>query len=216
MRVDGEIRHDGTMFANGVDGSYNNRAGGTIFLTAGSMLGFGTLQANGANMTGHGSGGGGRISLVVTNRGADFVKLTGSVRAFSGMYLPSYVNAGGGGAGTIYLEHWPDRPDRGTVLVNNTTAASTGPTDLPPRSHYVSGEVDFVSFRVSNAGKLTLTNDLMVGDIWLDTANARLDLGGKTLTVRSREHPLGPGTVLNYGEIIWWPLIPKGTLFIAK
>ena len=83
-------------------------------------------------------------------------------------------------------------------------------------SHYSPGEVDFVAFRVSKAARLSITNDLTIGDIWLDTANSRLDLGGNTLTVRSREHPLGPGTVLNYGQIIWLPEIPRGTIHYAK
>ena len=120
------------------------------------------------------------------------------------------------GAGTIYLQHWPDRPGRGTVLVKNNNVANTGPTEVPPYTNYISGEAQFATFRMSNAGKLTLLNDFTVGDIWLDTANARLDLGGKTLTVRSREHELGPGTVLNYGQIIWLPDIPKGTIYFAK
>ena len=127
---------------------------------------------------------------------------------------------GGGGVagapGTIFYKRWSDRPGRGTVLVNNNNASNTGPTDVPPRSHYTAGEVDFVSFRVSNAARLSITADVTVGDIWLDTANARLDLGGHTLTVRTREHPLEPGTVLNYGQILWLPDIPRGTIYFAK
>jgi len=54
---------------------------------------------------------------------------------------------------------------------------------------------------VDGKNGMRLTNDFTVGDIWLDKANAVLDLGGNTLTVNTREHPLTPGTVLNYGAI---------------
>ena len=51
--------------------------------------------------------------------------------------------------------------------------------------------------------------------IWLDSTNAWLDLGFRTLTVHAKEHSLAPGSVTNYGAIIWIP-DPRGTLVIVR
>ena len=194
------------MIADGTDGNLAS-AGGSIWLTSGSLSGDGAIRAI-AGVYQNASPGGGRISLVVTNAGADFQNFSGQVLAYGGS------GSAPGGAGTIFWKRAADWSRRGAVWLNNN--GHGGNTDVPPLNHYVTGEAEFVSFNVTNGATLRLTNDVMLGDIWLHSTNSWLDLGGRTLTVRSREHPLGPGTVLNDGEIIWWPYIPKGTMFFAK
>ena len=108
------------------------------------------------------------------------------------------------------------KPGRGTVRVANFDRGGQPITEVAYPTLAVPGEADRAIFRVRDGAYLRLLNDFTVGDIWLETPNARLDLNGKTLTVRSREHPLAPGTVQNYGAIIWLPEIPKGTIYNAK
>ena len=158
--------------------------------------------------------GGGRVALAVTNAGADFSEYSGQVQAFGS----SGGSAGAGaGAGTIYWRRAEDckgNKTNGTVVVANNNAGYY--TDVPPALHDVPDEVNFVAFIVSNSATLRLTDDFIIGDLYLRSAEACLDLGGKTLKIRSREHQIGPDeppNVLNYGEIIWWPDIPKGALF---
>ena len=213
----GTIRLDGLLIADGAEATHYQGTGGSVFLTAGAIRGIGKITANGGDMTqSEAAAGGGRISLVVTNMGADFAAFTGELEARSTVQLPARSDARGAGAGTIHLKRWADRPGRGTVFIDNKNKDNSGLTDVPPYTNYVTGEVDFAPFRVSNRATLRLTNDFMVGDIWLDTANSILNLNSRTLTVRSREHPLGSGTVQNYGEIIWLPYVPKGTMYFAK
>jgi hypothetical protein len=130
------------------------------------------------------------VALVLTKALADFSAYTGSIEAF-------------GGAGTVYKQRAADLPGRGTVLIDNDNCTAPRETEVPSSIYGVPGEADRAIFRVANAGWLRLTNNFTVRDIWLDTANARLDLGSRTLTVLTRQHALGPGSVVNYGAIVW-------------
>ncbi len=202
LNATGEIRNDGLLCADGSSASGRSGSGGTVWLTSGTLIGIGTIRANGGSAN---PAGGGRISLVVTNTGADFALYTGSVLAFGGN--------SSAGAGTIYKQIAADRPGRGTVFLNNNGYTS-GYTDFPPSTNYVAGEVERTAFYVTNAAIFRLANDLTVGDIWLTSANAQLDLGLKTLIVHSRQHAFS-GTVVNWGTIIWMPDV-AGTVFSIR
>ncbi len=196
----GAIRNDGLICADGSGGRAGS--GGSIWLTSGTLGGAGTIRANGGSAN---PGGGGRVSLIVTAPGADFSSYAGVVTALGGGAKT--------GAGTIYRQRAAERAGYGTALVNNNWS---GYTDLPPGSSNVTNEVNFVSFIVTNTATLRLTNDFIIGDIYLKSAASWLDLGFKTVWVRSREHEIGPGAatnVINRGTIIWWPDIPKGVMF---
>ncbi len=125
------------------------------------------------------------------------------------------TRAGGAGAGTVYWEKGSDLSGWGVVRIDNENKTSTGYTDFPPYTNAILGEMDRAVFRVSNAGVMRLRADFTVGDIWLETENAVLDLGSNTLTVNSRKHELGLGSVTNYGAIVWKGL-PPGVLIIVK
>jgi hypothetical protein len=201
LTVGGEVRVDGALRAESV--SQNNRpgSGGSIFVTAGTLSGGGIISANGGSA--YADGGGGRIALVVTGSGADFSRFTGTISSYGGN-----ASAARGGAGSIYRQCAAERTGRGTVWVNNGNTTGRRNTDVPPGADYVTGEVDFSPFHVTNAATLRLTNHFTVGDIRLDSTHAYLDLGFWTLTVHSRQHALGPGSVTNWGTIVWAPIIP--------
>ncbi len=106
----GELRIDGTLFADGGYASAGTRSGGggggSVYLVSGLLTGGGTIRANGGECTGAGQagggGGGGRVAL-----------LYGSLSGFDP--LTQIESSGGrntnlladpsfhGGAGTIYL-----------------------------------------------------------------------------------------------------------------
>jgi hypothetical protein len=204
MRVTGTLRHDGVMQANGQSSNQRTGSGGSVYLTVGELIGTGSIQANGGDGTAGTVGGGGRVALVVKNAGMDFAGYTGIVQARSGQYGSSANSAG---AGTIYKQRGDDRPGRGTVLVDNNNLANSGYTDVPPSPPgNAPNEVNHASVYVTNGATLRLTNDFTVGDIFVRSANAWLNLGSRTLTVNTRQHAVGPGTatnVLNYGAILW-------------
>ncbi len=183
-------------------------SGGSVFIHAGAVRGAGTIRVNGGDS--YNGPGGGRISLVATNAGEDISAFTGTLSAFGG----AGSQTGRGGAGTIYRECPSDGAGRGVATVANNNLSGFH-TDLPSASHGIPGETERLVFRIADAAKLRLKASVTVGDIWLDTANALLDLGSNTLTVNTRQHPLGLGSVTNYGAIVWRGL-PPGAVIMVK
>ncbi len=224
LRVTGTIYHDGSIKANGSLVRYGSGAGGSIFLTAGELTGDGTIEANSTG-TDLRRGGGGRIALVATNQGAVIHSFIAGSNVLA--YPVNNHSSGGAhhaGAGTIYMQSGDDAPGYGTVYVAlNNQSVDPGYTDigeptLEGSTPHLESQADAAAaatFRVSDGAILHLTSDTKVGDIWLDTANATLDLNHHTLTVNSSEHDLGPGrnNVWNEGAIAWLQI---GTLIMIR
>ncbi len=107
----------GTISANG--GSWPMGSGGSVFITAGSIAGSGTIRANGGgDNINTGGGGGGRVAIVLTGTDADFSSFSSTPTAYGGKTTsPSTVD---GAAGTVYLETEPQASGQGRLIVNNT------------------------------------------------------------------------------------------------
>lgn len=114
LRVGGETLFDGgTINANAV-GGLSGSAGGSVWLTTGSLAGTGSIQANGSGGSSTGSnngGGGGRIAVVLTN-GTSFASVT--MQAFS---LTGAQHRGA--AGTVYRESTEHAPGAGILTIDN-------------------------------------------------------------------------------------------------
>ncbi|HOX55407.1 MAG TPA: hypothetical protein P5205_01285 [Candidatus Paceibacterota bacterium] len=205
LSVSGILLLNGRISADGqgglVDGS-GGGSGGSIWLTAGTLAGSGTISANGGmgngiGFVGGGGGGGGRIAIehgmalffgVVTARGGS--------------------GSAAGGAGTIYTratsQSW------GTVLVDNggqvgtnTTlgSSSSGIVDLTVQGGAVL--IPFVpqtirNLLVASGGWLRLTNYDYVMTV---TGNATVQAGGGILA-DGAGHPgnAGPGAGRYYSS----------------
>ena len=206
LQVSGVLSNEGVISANGVEESSQRPAsGGSVFITAGALAGTGDIQADATPSPGGAAGGGGRVSIVLTNSAADFIAFSGPIHAFGG----SPGDALNAGAGTVYMQNGADRAGRGVVWVNNENRLRTGYTDVPPGPPCVTNELKFATLIVTNAATLRLTNDFAVGNVFLTSANATLNLGFNTLKVNAKEHPIGLGVVTNHGAIVW---IVDGTI----
>ena len=133
MAVSGTVSNNGLISANAQPVTQHTGAGGSINITAGAIVGDGTIEANSAtNVTGSNPGGGGRISLAVTNAGADFTGHPGPITAYGGRKMPSGTS---GGAGTVYLREAGQGLYDGMLSVDNNgysglwTEISTSVTD---------------------------------------------------------------------------------------
>ena len=117
----GDMVIDGTIAASGANNtSCHNGAGGSIFLTASTLAGAGTLNANGGTGTGNTydcGGGGGRIAVKLTGAGADFTSFTGTIKAKLGRKTYASAKSDGSG-GTIYLEETADGAGCGTLIID--------------------------------------------------------------------------------------------------
>ena len=98
--VDGIIDANGSVAANGNTGS---GAGGSIYFSANTVTGGGTIRANGAASSSGSGGGGGRIALYYTTASGGFTYPTNILSRFQ-----AYGNTGttgqNGSAGTVYLK----------------------------------------------------------------------------------------------------------------
>lgn len=100
---------DGSVSARGAE---NGGAGGSVYLRADSLGGYGTISASGGYSSTGAGGGGGRVSVII--RGADTTG--GAMISASGG--GGYVTGMAGAAGTVYLE-FPSDSGRGTLKINN-------------------------------------------------------------------------------------------------
>jgi hypothetical protein len=213
LKVRGALTLDGDMRANGLWQHFNSGAGGSIFLTAGTLKGRGSLQADGGSVNNHSCGGGGRIALVLTRPGSDFSAFSGAVMACGGR------QAGTGkvlaGAGTVYWQKGSDLPGRGTIIIDNDVNHSGNQryTDLPSPLLAPARETYYATVRVLNCGMVRFVDDVRVGDLWIEPVTTRLNLNSKTLTIRARRHDLGLGTITDYGEIVW---MADGTVLMVR
>ncbi|NLB54903.1 MAG: hypothetical protein GX811_03915, partial [Lentisphaerae bacterium] len=205
------IRHDGAIYANAYSSAtYYSASGGSVWLKTGKLYGIGTIEARAQDVTTT-MGGGGRISLVATNKYVDFSQFTGYVTARGSHQSPAFTNANDAGTGTIYWEAGPEEEGKGKVILKNYNKWRTGYTDFPSYTDEVANEADFVVFFVQDGAKMRLRDDFTVGNVWVSSTNELLDLNFKTLYVNAEEHDFPPDTVINYGEIVWW-VRPPGTV----
>jgi len=109
-----------TFTVQGKRGDYYTGAGGSIFITAGTIAGAGTFNARGAISNGYGGGGGGgRIAFHLTDSGADFSRFTGTYATHA------QASDQSGYGGTTYFETAADGAGGGILTVDGVTAWTT-------------------------------------------------------------------------------------------
>ena len=122
----GSVTVDGAIRANGVlTGPFNDRggAGGSVWITAASVGGGGTIEVHGGDNSSWGSGGGGAIAI-------EYASTSGTV--LNNLVARTGSPAGGnryGGAGTVYLKG--PAAVYGDLAVDNLGVAIVQATDLP-------------------------------------------------------------------------------------
>jgi hypothetical protein len=213
LEVGGLAQIAGTIDARGGRGSgpEPGPAGGSVWLTAGSMSGSGLLTANGAQ--GYFSGGGGRIAVDVTNATG-----FGSVRmqAYAGSWGDSNRR---GAAGTIFRK---SLEEPGFLLIDNNDMVQAGGltetwyTEFPAA---IGGDGPerlrtlFVS--LARRARVGISRpDLSIGNLTVDSTSV-LYLNGYNLYVRS-QYPkggLGGTVVAEGGRIVW---LTAGTLLFIR
>jgi hypothetical protein len=164
LHVGGHARIDGTIRSSGVTGVGNAAntasAGGSIWITAASMSGAGSIDASGFKGLKGGGGGGGRIAVILA-AGTDF----GNVQFIApGGASDSLVD--GAGAGTVYLETMNQPGGRGTLRVVNAGIAPlpqyASYTLMPLAGPYTPDPVDLDAFGeivIGGMGVLAVNSD---------------------------------------------------------
>ncbi|MBO7721521.1 MAG: hypothetical protein J6T01_03850 [Kiritimatiellae bacterium] len=130
LAVGGILAVGGSVSAKGNDQTGYPAAGGSVWITAGRLVGSGEIRANGGKVTTvaaafPGAPGGGRIAVTVTNEGARVSDFTGVITACGGCGVKSVSTLPYGGAGTVYLRDFDQGDDDGVLIIDNANSVKT-------------------------------------------------------------------------------------------
>ena len=192
VAVAGTLTVDGTISAAGQVGG----AGGSIYLTASTLTGGGSIRADGGNAsnTSSGGGGGGRVALL-----ADTLNFSGNLTAIGGTGGPA------GGAGTVFTQVTAEA--YGQLRLDN--AGRSGYTRLNA-SIWPAGQV--CALRIAGAAIVIPAMPITVSQLDI-TTGAMLTherLGGQPLRIAVLgSATIGTGASINvdgagYYNVGWW------------
>lgn len=183
VNVAGTFTLNGTANVKSIQTNWSApRAGsGTLNITAGRLVGSGSFSADGLRTENRDglSGAGGRIAIRLTEKDATFETFTGSITADSASNVASLAAS----AGTVYLQTGMESEGAGRILVRSTNNINV-PTPIP--SLLKGGENDVLKqakLELQSYGRVQLAANVKMSELSVG-ANAKLDLNGKTLTVR--------------------------------
>lgn len=129
--VSGALTVDGAIDANGSPADYDQGGncaggvGGSIDITAGSLLGSGEIRADGGSKPVN-RGAGGRVAVKLTDKAADFASFAGNISAGGRVRQQSnYQASNDSSAGTIYLQTGAEGEKCGTIRIAQRQSART-------------------------------------------------------------------------------------------
>lgn len=200
-------------------GDWYNGSGGSVQVHCGTLLGAGEISADAGYVTSGCAGGGGRVAVYQTVQ-KDLSLFEGTIHATGGRTKKTPdINAPNSSAGTVYVQNAGERGGEVTLWNNGSTqfAESMGTVIPAPYEGDSRRSLRNVRFRLLSGGHFSLTNDLTVWDVALDSANSKLQLNGHTLTIRSFEHKDRAGwigTVAEGGGQVIWKKDPRFYLIL--
>jgi len=149
-------------------------SGGTVFLTTGTLTGNGTINA-GALAGATSSGGGGRVSVILTN-GNDFGNVTMLATSAMASHRP-------GSPGTVYTQTRDQGPGGGTLVINATnivaaavssTLISSNVTDCLVGTVVITNKA---KFQIDTNQSLTVNGSWTNKAVFIANTNSTLILG---------------------------------------
>lgn len=213
LHVSGTLTVNGEILADAKGKVwYWNASGGSIDVRCGTLAGAGVIHATGGYVTKSGweCGGGGRVAVRQTVANDFTTSWSGKVSTYGAFSPDVETGKPQAGCGTVYLQSAADREGGGVIFVDN--AGGTGFTDFPMREDRSSRWAYREATLALSAGTtLVLVNDVTVFDLDVKHANAKIDLNGHTLRIRSKAHedgagwaaPTGTCVKANGGRIEW-------------
>uniref|UniRef100_A0A7C4M0I6 Fibronectin type-III domain-containing protein n=1 Tax=candidate division CPR3 bacterium TaxID=2268181 RepID=A0A7C4M0I6_UNCC3 len=149
MKADGNAYIQGSVTANGSNGSHAGASGGGIKIEANNIYGTGLITANGGDYGTSGNnqgGGGGRVALIYKNSNSFF----GEIKSLGGL---GYSNAGGS-PGSIFFAKTPSIGETDTSLYTNRELIIKGNQVASNNYKIPSGDYTFVSVKALSANKV--------------------------------------------------------------
>ncbi len=207
LTVDGVIRSRGFGYAlngtnpdTGEPNAGGAGSGGSINITAASLSGLGSIDANGGNNGLYGPGSGGRVKVALTGANAGFTGFAGTIEAVGGwmesLESPVIYDVSPAAAGTVCLQTAGSDP---VVKVHNVFRiagvdsrwrVATGEA-IPSATHIPSMQdandiLSRVRWELSGNGALRVTKDVRTYSLSLADTNGTqcVYTDGKVLTVK--------------------------------
>ena len=196
ITVEGDLTVKGSITANG--GLTYGGSGGSVWLTAGRLLGSGSISAEGVN-SGYGAAGG-RIAIYQTV--ATSLGFSGSIT-----YWAANPTGRSNGHGTRYYQFANSEEGGGTIYFN---AGGSNGTSFPMAADGAAKTAYSKAKVCVQSGTLYVLADTKVRDI--DITGGKINLQGHTIRVLSKTHKNGKGwtggtyancVTENGGKIIW-------------
>ena len=175
-------------------------SGGSVNITAASLAGSGSIDANGGANGGFGPGSGGRVKLELTGAGADFAAFTGTIEANGGGMQnnndASAYDVSPAAAGTVCLMAPGADPlvkvdnvfryNGGAATWRVPVGESVAPATHIPSMQDASDVLSRVHWELSGNGALRVTRDVRTYSLSLADTNGTqcVYTDGKVLTVK--------------------------------
>ena len=190
LRAAGKVTLNGTIDADAYQGSSDchGAAGGSVYIRAGELIGTGMIVAQGMAGKNAYSGGGGRVSLVLTKPGSDFSGFTGDVSAYGGVQANSTLRVGG--AGTVYRQTGDQADGTGTIWLSNGTQGNMNQYNYCLTGFGFPGQEDLskATVEIGPNGGIYLFGDAKIGKLRFNGATSAypsgINFNGYTLTVK--------------------------------
>lgn len=195
LDVGGVLSVDGTISADASTYVYYGAAGGSVWLTAGRLVGGATarISATGGRMTNTASpdyGGGGRIAVYTAD--GDFSGFAGKICAYGSCHYVegTGIESIGGAAGTVYLASQA-APKAGRVIIDGCVSGLSGRyAQLPAAGFGGDDPADFkeVTVEVCNGGGVSFTENLKIAELEYTKTKVSVKLNDHEIFIHSREH----------------------------
>ena len=193
--VGGVLSVDGTVSADASTYTYYGAAGGSVWLTAGRLVGGATarISATGGRMTNTASpdyGGGGRVAVYTAD--GDFSGFAGKICAYGSCHYVegTGIESIGGAAGTVYLASQA-APKAGRVIIDGCASGLSGRyAQLPAPGFGGDDPKDFkdVTVEVRNGGGVSFTENLKIAELEYTATKVSVKLNDHEVFIESMRH----------------------------
>ena len=216
----GTMRIDGNILAEGGHGSgYYSPSGGSVYLKCARLEGYGTISANGGNVTTSCAGGGGRVALYETVA-TDWSEWHGKATTYGGMKITALMDGLPlGSAGSVYMQTASDGQYGGIVTFDNRGGFDYG-AELPVTNSVVDAvrSYKYTRFSIGSGARLRVTGDVKVKDLSLDTTTSYLYTPYWALGIYSKLHKdragwRGSVSTNPSGRVYW---VPEGLSLMVR
>lgn len=206
LAVGGTLTLDGSVTANSKNGNWYVGTGGSVWITAGRLVGGGSISADaGTQLVDSNSAvSGGRIAVKLTE--GDFSGWSGEIRAWG---TTGKGDRPSGSAGTVYLQSGDEADGFGTLYVTGRrethSFGSMVMTPFPVAGWNAAADFANVKFVIGGRAQAAFKENMKIRDVMMEASGAGLPralMFDHVVKVESLEHRGGKGWAAAYDTLV--------------